>query len=103
MREIRLLTETSTQIRVSVDPKAPPQPNQGEQTIITRNSAFWQVFLAQRLPNAPGMARDCPWRSDNGRGFVLCYDERRNDRQRGNVGNWLGPKGHPGLRFTLRA
>jgi membrane protein len=28
MREIRLLTETSTQIRVSVDPKAPPQPNQ---------------------------------------------------------------------------
>ena len=54
MREIRLLTETSTQIRVSVDPKAPlsAQPK-GEQTIITGTLLFGKYFLHRDFRSAP--------------------------------------------------
>src|SRR6516162_7963710 len=50
MREIQLLTETSTQIRVSVPPKARPSPNRSRADDNCRNSRFWQVFLSQGLP-----------------------------------------------------
>jgi hypothetical protein len=51
MREIQLLTETSTQIRVSVRPKAPHLPNKWGAEDDCRNSAFWQVFSSQAFPD----------------------------------------------------
>jgi hypothetical protein len=47
MREIELLTETSTQIRISEEPKAPRSPFERGARDNYRNSAIWQVFPAQ--------------------------------------------------------
>jgi len=47
MRESRLLTETSTQIRISARPKAPHPPFRRGARNNYRNSRFWQVFLLQ--------------------------------------------------------
>jgi hypothetical protein len=47
MREIRLLTETSTQIHISAWPKAHPLPFQRGAKNNYRNSVFWQVFPSQ--------------------------------------------------------
>ncbi len=45
MREIRLLTETSTQIRASADPKTPLALIEGEQKIITGTLLFIKYLL----------------------------------------------------------
>lgn len=49
MREVRLLTETSTQIHISAWPKTHPLPFQRGAKNNYRNSEFWQVFPSQRF------------------------------------------------------
>ncbi len=50
MREIRLLTETSTQIRISADAESSPfRPFEGEQRIITGTLNFGKCFYHSAL------------------------------------------------------
>jgi hypothetical protein len=50
MREIRLLTETSTQIRVSVQPKARLRPTEGEQKMIAGSLHSGKCFYRKEFP-----------------------------------------------------
>jgi hypothetical protein len=53
MREIELLTETSTQIRVSAEPKTLPRPFEGEQKIITGTPLFGKCLLRSNFRSFP--------------------------------------------------
>jgi hypothetical protein len=53
MREIELLTETSTQIRVSEIRKLRLHPSEGEQKIITGTLPFGKCFLHSNFRGFP--------------------------------------------------
>jgi membrane protein len=74
MREIQLLTETSTQIRVSVRPKAPPCPNKAEQKMIAGTLHSGKCFHHKRfMCSTWNIARRPPGANSNRE--TLCYDK----------------------------
>ena len=101
MREIQLLTETSTQIRVSVRPKAHPSPNRRQADDNCRNSRFWQVFLSQGLP-VPHMKLSRTTPSVQTRQTidlqVVCYDESMSSNS-----EFTGEDQESGLNTALRS
>jgi hypothetical protein len=73
MREIRLLTKTSTQIRIPACAESSDPPFHRGARNNYRKLMFWQVFLSQCLgKEVSGLPR---WKSPPTlAGILLCYD-----------------------------